>query len=84
MRAEDWISVSARVPEDRRRVLVWCVKVPTFLRREGPAESRYNPSPQGGRFEVEVGGTFSATRVTHWQEIVGPPEPAVAPPPKQP
>lgn len=88
MRAEDWISVKTRVPEDRRTVAVWVdvQLAPSFLPGGGSSlqSSRFNPSPRAGRFDIEAPQRFRIVRVTHWQEIVGPPEPAVAPPPKQP
>jgi hypothetical protein len=88
MRAEDWISVAQRVPDDRRLVAVWIdVRLaPRFLPGSGCSlhTSSFNPSPRGGRFDIEAPQRFRVVRVTHWQEIEAPAEAPVKPPPKQP
>ena len=71
----DWISVDKRVPEDRRRVLVWGRSwVLGNARRDGEflGETKYNPTRSGGCFDIERAGHFASYQVTHWAEIVGP------------
>lgn len=85
MRAEDWIPIEQRVPEDRRKVAVWIdVRLaPSWLRRKGDgflSQSRYNPSPRGGRFDADTSGRWASHRVTHWQEVVGPDDACTIPP----
>jgi hypothetical protein len=72
----DWISVEARVPDDRRRVIAW-----GEVRGWGPISrprgqflggTRYSPARGGGIFECERGRGLPWVKVTHWAEIVGP------------
>ena len=70
----NWISVNERVPDNRRKVLAWgrwsigpidCG--PGFL-----GETRFNPSPSGGKFDADRWNMYGSSTVTHWCEIVGP------------
>lgn len=70
-----WISVTERVPDNRRNVLTWGTyslfaigaNVPRFL-----GVSRYNMKKGGGRFDNEAVSPFGYNTVTHWAEITGP------------
>jgi hypothetical protein len=80
----DWISTKERVPEDRRKVLAWgdASSLGASARSVFLGPTRYNPSPKGGRFDIE-GLTFwtvSRSSVTHWAEITAPSEELRAPP----
>lgn len=66
--AIEWIKVSERVPNDRRKVLV-AYSSPFLLRpsKLSGAITRYNP---GGCFDIEKGGSWiPAPMVTHWAEL---------------
>lgn len=81
----EWISVKVRVPENRRSVLIWGHCSGLGLRLNGPGgaflgSSKFNPSPNGGEFDVERHGRFSHRLVTHWAEINGPSMPRPQPP----
>lgn len=67
----EWIPVEKRLPDDRRRVLVWIeARLMGRAIRYSPAVSRFNP---GDRFDVEKPGSwFILNRVTHWCEIESP------------
>ena len=69
-----WIPVEKRLPEDRRRVLVWTeTTLLGGMVRSGPAVTRFNPDRFGGRFDIEKPGSwFLLSCVTHWCEIEPP------------
>ena len=77
----NWIPVTKRVPEDRRRVFVWIeTTILGRMRRYGPGVSRFNPGSFGGRFDVEKPGSwFLLNHVTHWCEVEGPADSKAAP-----
>lgn len=63
----NWINVTTRVPDNRRRVLVSGHTHVFGLKRVRAVEfSHYNP---GACFDIEVPGRFSHFTVTHWAEI---------------
>lgn len=72
-----WISVSDRVPDNRRKVLAWgwsrgvlfCKRKMAFL-----GVTRYNMDRTGGRFDLEEPSPWGYSRVSHWAEIEGPEE----------
>lgn len=70
----EWISVTQRVPDDRREVLAW--GIPCIAFRRGPrflGSTKFNPSRRGGGFDMEnVRGWLPPPSVTHWAEITGP------------
>lgn len=75
----NWIAVNERVPDTRRKVLAWGDSIVCFpglpRRSRFLGETRFNSSPEGGRFDIERTGGFASLvvyRVTHWCEIVGP------------
>lgn len=74
----EWISVSTRVPENRRSVHVWGESGLCFggfstpLRSHLLGTTKFNPSRNGGEFDIERHQRFSICRVTHWAEIEGP------------
>jgi hypothetical protein len=75
----EWINVAKRVPDDRRRVLAWgeagfCIGGYQPLRAQFLGETAFNPSPSGGRFDIESYKRFSVCHVTHWAELEGPNE----------
>ena len=77
----EWIDRNVRVPNDRRKVLVWGISAFILDPRNPPLKflgvSRHNfysspfASQDAGRFDVEKGHSHY-TRVTHWAEITGP------------
>lgn len=81
-----WISVSVRVPHDRRDVLVWGEEryiglgsqpIPTTgLTGKYLGKSRFNNRADGnGAFDIEVNKSWfnlSKRYVTHWSEITSP------------
>lgn len=75
-----WISVSERVPEDRRAVLAWGeggFSIGGYqplqpLRKLFLGSTRFNPTRTGGSFDVERHQRFRICVVTHWAEIEGP------------
>lgn len=86
----NWISVNIRLPDDRRKVLVWgsTYLMGTRLGPEGGSflgSSRYNLKRDGtGVFDCESFGYFGSDSVTHWAEIEGPGSSGDLPPPKRP
>lgn len=70
----NWISVHDRVPDNRRKVLVWgrASLGPIDLKPGFLGTTRFNPSPNGGRFDADRWSVYSSTTVTHWCEIEGP------------
>jgi hypothetical protein len=74
----NWIPVTARVPEDRRRVLIWGYAWLAFAPGYGNpgfmGETRFNPSKEGGKFDTEIHCWRDPVirKVTHWAEIEGP------------
>lgn len=75
--AIEWINVKTRVPDDRRPVIawgttgLWGVKSPYF---QGGflGETRFNPSPSGGKFDLDHVSLRGVKVVTHWAEITPP------------
>jgi len=72
----NWINVDVRVPDNRRPVLAWGsssifsdprIRAPKFL-----GVTKFNPTRDGGEFDIERNTRFSFWRVTHWAEIEGP------------
>ena len=79
----EWTSVTARLPEDRRKVLVTCIASSAgFNSRPFVMISRL---ARGTQFECEkgVGFPFAFFRrtVTHWQDLPKPVELKRPPPP---
>jgi hypothetical protein len=68
----EWIPVTERVPDDRRRVLAWTENC--LFRSLGPwlQVTQFNPTKRGGRFDCEVSGFVTVPKVTHWAEITAP------------
>lgn len=64
-----WIPVEERLPDDRRRVIVWIESVLPYG-RESFQISRCNKTGSGYAWDIEkYGGPFSPVlRVTHWLE----------------
>lgn len=72
-----WISVEERVPDNRRSVLAWglagfCVGGYQPLKSVFLGATKFNPSRDGGQFDIERYQRFTIRRVTHWAEIEGP------------
>lgn len=71
-----WISVKERLPDSRRWVQAWGMA--GFLldlgyipgRRSFLGQTKFNPSRDGGSFDIENRGRFSFcwVSVTHWAE----------------
>lgn len=73
--AIEWIEVGKRLPDDRRKVLTWGTTAAGGLMMAGNkflGETKFNPSPTGGRFDIERESFIFSCRVTHWAEINGP------------
>lgn len=65
--AIEWIKVSDRVPNDRRRVLVTYTRPFLGLSKPQGSITRYNP---GGRFDIEEGShLLPGALVSHWAEL---------------
>lgn len=71
----NWIKRNDRVPNNRRKVMVWGKSSTCGLNEKSYfGISRFNLTPDGGQFDVEERGGlgFVSIRITHWAEIEGP------------
>ena len=69
-----WISVSDRVPDNRRRIITWGTGgwIGLSAREQFLGDTRFNPAKDGGKFDIELSRRFTWCRVTHWAEIEAP------------
>jgi hypothetical protein len=72
----DWISVSDRVPDNRRKVLVWghvwLLGIYQPSKTGFMGSSKCNVDKTGAHFDVEKGSCMLGRKVTHWAEITSP------------
>lgn len=85
----EWISVSTRVPCDRRNVLVWVRPSGpmSFILKGHASISKYNACSNGGQFDCERGYfVLGHSVVSHWSDDIqeGPPDIVVLQPPSKP
>lgn len=71
----NWINRNDRVPDNRRKVMVWGKSFTCGLNAKSYfGISRFNLTPHGGQFDAEQRGgmSFVHIQITHWAEIEGP------------
>jgi hypothetical protein len=68
----EWIKVTDRVPDNRRKVLVWGYNYFPYISESFLGISKFSKTSSGGEFDIENSSWFSTYVVTHWAEIIGP------------